>query len=147
MNRKIKLQIFSVGILFLMISCTTYTIPPESFKNQFTKTDNSQIKEVKANNPLLYKDFKYSSNDIEYLIVYDKNGKETKISNSALLEMRVTLLNGKRKYFYFDTIVLENDTLKGGKSRFITGLTNSIPFEQIVKIEVQEGGKNYYYKK
>lgn len=146
MNRTIKRQIFSIGMLFLMISCATFTIPPESFKDQFTKSDNSKMKEVKVNNPLLYKDFKYSSNDIKYLTVYDKKGKEMKISNSASLEMRVTLINGKRKYFYFDTVVLENDTLKGGKSRFMPGLTNSIPFDQIVKIEVQDGGKNYYYK-
>lgn len=145
-NQKIKLKIFSVGMLFLMVSCTTYTILPESFKDQFTKNDKSKMKEVVVNNPLLHKDFKYSSNDIEYLIVCDKKGKETKIRNSASLEMRVTLLNGKRKYFYFDTVVLENDTLKGGKSRFMPGLNNSLPFDQIVKIEVQEGGKNYYYK-
>jgi hypothetical protein len=139
-----KLRVLSVGILLLMLSCTIYTIPPESFKGQFTKNDKS--KEVIVNNPLLYKDFKYSSNNIEYLTVYDKKGKEMKIRNSASLEMRVTLLNGKRKYFYFDTVILENDTLKGGKSRFMPGLRNVIPYDQIVKIEVQEGGKNYYYK-
>lgn len=146
MNPKIKFKIFTIGVLFLMISCTTYTIPPENFKNQITRSDNSKMKEVQVNNPLLYKDFKYLSNDVKYLTVYDKKGQEKRIPNSASLEMRVTLLNGKRKYFYFDTVILQNDTLKGGKSRFMSSLTNSIPFDQIVKIEVQEGGKNYYYK-
>jgi hypothetical protein len=56
--------------------------------------------------------------------------------------MRVTLKNGKRKIFYFDTVILENDTLKGCKSR-ILGLFDQVPFDQITKIEVQDGGKKY----
>lgn len=141
-----KLKLIGFGIILLMISCKTYTITPESFKSQFTKTDINEMKEVKTNNPLFYKNFKYLSNDITYLNVIDKKGKLVFIQNSPSLEMRVTLLNGKRKYFYFDTVILENDTLKGGKSRFLPGLTNVIPFDHIVKIEIQEGGKNYYYK-
>ena len=46
----------------------------------------------------------------------------------------------------FDTIILENDTLKGSRSRFIPNLTRKIPFDSIAKIEVQEGGKNYNYQ-
>mgnify|MGYP000114134109 CR=1 FL=1 len=140
-----KLKLIGLGIIFLLISCKTYTITPQSFKSQFTKTDNNKMKEVETNNPLFYKNFKYLSNDIKYLNATDKKGNLVFVQNSPSLEMRVTLINGKKKYFYFDTVTLENDTLKGGKSRFMSGLKNIIPFDQIVKIELQEGGKNYYY--
>jgi hypothetical protein len=114
---KLKFALF--GIISLLFSCKTYTITPESFKSQFTKIDNNEMKEVKTNNPLYFKNFKYLSNNIMYLNVIDKKGNLVLIENSPSLEMRVTLVNGKRKYFYFDTIILENDILKGGKSRFM----------------------------
>jgi hypothetical protein len=60
--------------------------------------------------------------------------------------MRVTHSNGKKYHFYFDTVVLENDTLKGGRSRFVQGLTRAIPLDSIVKIEVQDGGKKFDYQ-
>ena len=142
-----RLHSFGFALLLLMISCKTYTISPESFKEQFVKSGQNKSKEVRTNNPLSSVfDFKYLANDIKYLNVYDKNGTIFFMQNSPSVEMRVTLKNGKRKYFYFDTVTLENDTLKGGKSRILSGLENKIPFNDIVKIEIQDGGKNYYYK-
>ena len=141
-----KSKIFTIGLLLIIISCKTYTIPTESFKNQFTKTENIQEKEVEINNPLLYGNLKYSANNIKTLNVIDKNGNKITIPNSPSLEMRITHKNGKKYLFYFDTIILENDTLKGRRSRFIPNLTRKIPFDSIAKIEVQEGGKNYNYQ-
>ena len=103
-------------------------------------------KEVEINNPLLYGNLKYSANNIKTLNVIDKNGNKITIPNSPSLEMRITHKNGKKYLFYFDTIILENDTLKGSRSRFIPNLTRKIPFDSIAKIEVQEGGKNYNYQ-
>jgi hypothetical protein len=141
-----KSKIFTIGLLLTIISCKTYTIPTDSFKNQFTKTENIQEKEVEINNPLLYGNLKYSANNIKTLNVIDKNGNKITIPNSPSLEMRITHKNGKKYLFYFDTIILENDTLKGSRSRFIPNLTRKIPFDSIAKIEVQEGGKNYNYQ-
>ena len=59
--------------------------------------------------------------------------------------MKITLKNRKKKYFYLDTVFLENDTIKGSKSR-ILALENAVPFSEIVKIEVQDGGKKYQYQ-
>ena len=44
-----KSKIFTIGLLLIIISCKTYTIPTESFKNQFTKTENIHEKEVEIN--------------------------------------------------------------------------------------------------
>lgn len=141
-----KLKLIGFGVILLMFSCKTYTVTPESFKTQFTQINDSVRKQVEINNPLFYSKIKYLSNNVKYLNVYDKKGNIFFMQNSPSLEMRVTLSNGKRKIVYFDTVSLENDTLRGGKSRFIPGLTSVIPFNQIIKIELQEGGKNYYYQ-
>jgi len=85
-----------------------------------------------------------TANSLKYLNVHDKEGKVAFLQNSPSIEMLVTLKNGKQKLFYLDTVTLENDTLKGIKSR-ILGLTNAVAFADIAKIEVQDGGKNYHY--
>ena len=141
-----KLKIFIIGLLLIVVSCKTYTISTESFKNQFAKTENIEKKEVEINNPLLYGNLKYVANNIKTLNIIDKNGKELTVPNSPSLEMRVTHKNGKKYHFYFDTVILENDTLKGSRSRFMPHLTRNIPFDSIVKIEVQEGGKDFKYQ-
>ncbi len=142
-----KFRIVIISLIVLVISCKTYTITPENFKSQLTRNKVNKSKEVTINNPLMFGNIKYLSNDIERLKVIDKKGNELTIPNSPALEMRVTHKNGKKFYFYFDTVFLENDTLKGGKSRFIPSLSNSIPFDSIIKIEIQDGGKNFNYQK
>lgn len=140
-----KIKLSFLALLTLVISCKTYTIAPENFKKQIIEGNSNDTKEVKINNPLsLYSNIQYQANSLKYLNVIDKNGSPSSLQNSPSVEMRVTLKNGKRKIFYLDTVILENDTLKGNKSRFL-GLNNQIPFDQIIKIEVQDGGKNYHY--
>jgi hypothetical protein len=104
------------------------------------------MKEVEINNPLAFHNIKYHSNNINQIIVLDKDGKKMYLKNSPSIEMRVTHVNGKKYHFYFDTVILENDTLKGGRSRFIQGLSREIPLDSIVKIEVQDGGKKFNYQ-
>ena len=143
-----KLKLIGIILLFALFSCKTYTITLESFKSQFANSSPKKTKEVEINNPVIlpYSTTKYLSNDIKYLNVKDKNGNLFFMPNSPSLEMRVTDKEGKKFHFYFDTVTIENDTLKGGRSRIMPGITRSIPFSNIVKIEVQEGGKNYHYQ-
>ncbi len=143
-----KLKLTGIVILLTLFSCKTYTITPESFKSQFANSSPKKTKEVEINNPVIlpYSTTKYLSNDIKYLNVKDKNGNLFFMPNSPSLEMRVTDKKGKKFHFYFDTVTLENDTLKGGRSRIMPSITRGIPFSDIVKIEVQEGGKNYQYQ-
>jgi len=140
---KIKILTILVGVL--MGSCKTYTISPESLKSQLLESGNIR-QEVEINNPLLYGNIRYKANAIGHLSISDRDGNRLLMPNSPALEMRITQKNGKRNIFYFDTVILENDSLKGSKSRFIPGLTGSIPFDSIVKIEIQDGGKDFHYK-
>ncbi|WP_405381934.1 hypothetical protein [Maribacter sp. LLG6340-A2] len=135
-----------IGALILMLSCKSYTIPTESFREQMRKTKTSTMKDVKVNNPLTFGDISYAANNINRILVEDKNGNETYLNNSGSIEMRVTHKNGKKYIMYFDTVILENDTLKGGRSRFIQSLQRQIPMDSIAKIEVQDGGKKFNYQ-
>ena len=129
-----------------LVSCTTYTIPVESFKSQMVGATEETMRPAEINNPLTYGSLTYPANNIDRLIVINKDGKRTYLTNSPSIEMRVTHVNGKRYKFYFDTVYLENDTLKAERSRFIAGLSRQIPLDSIVKIEVQDGGKKFKYQ-
>lgn len=129
-----------------LVSCTTYTIPVESFNSQMVDAAEENMRSAEINNPLTYGSLTYPANNIDRLIVINEDGKRTYLTNSPSIEMRVTHVNGKRYKFYFDTVYLENDTLKAERSRFIAGLSRQIPLDSIVKIEVQDGGKKFNYQ-
>ena len=139
-----KRKLVQLLLLLLVVSCKTYTISPENFKKQFVEDNANTLTNVRIDNPLsTLSDIKYQANSLKYLNVYDKNGELNYIRNSPSTEIRVTLINGSKKIFYLDTVVIENDTLKGSKSRLL-GISDKVPFNHIVKIEVQDGKKNYY---
>ncbi|MFK5879373.1 MAG: hypothetical protein QM478_07740 [Flavobacteriaceae bacterium] len=143
----IKTQsIFIFCITLMLISCKTYTVSPESFKKQMKNANSNNLKEVEINNPLGYNTIPYYSNNIGMIKVIDKDGNEKLLYNSPSIEMRVTLNNKKKYVFYFDTVILENDTLKGHQSRFIQSLTKEIPLDSIMKIEIQDGKKKFEYQ-
>ena len=144
---KIKI-ITLMGILSLLFSCKTYTISVDSFRKQVTKSNSEKLREVEINNPTLYtsSNIKYFANNIKSIIVIDKNGNEVKLENSPKLEMRITRLNGKKNILLFDTVIVENDTLKGARSRLMQNLRREIPLNDIKKIEIQDSGKVYKYQ-
>lgn len=133
--------------LIAFFSCKNYTIPVNSFKKQIVDANAKNLKNRKVNNPLLgfNNNIKYYSNNVNGLYVFDKSGSEYYLSNSPSIEMRVTLNNGKRRVFYFDTVFIENDMLKGSQSRFINK-TRGIHLDSIKKIELQDGGKKFKYQ-
>ncbi|MFM7853468.1 MAG: hypothetical protein ACKO96_16495 [Flammeovirgaceae bacterium] len=141
---KTKLSLFALVVL--TISCRTYTILPSDFKKQVIESNSDNQKNVAVSNPVMpFSKIEYKANGLNYLSVYDKSGSPSTIQNSPSVEMRVTLKNGKRKIFYLDTITIENDTLKGEKSRILR-IKDKVAFSEIVKIEVQDGGKKYRYQ-
>ena len=138
-------------VVFTMVSCKTYTITPQSFKEQFIGIDSTALKKTEMNSafPYVYGgvNVTYSSNNIKNIFVVNKKGEKEIIPNSPAIEMRVTLKNNRKYHFYFDTVILQNDTITGGRSRFMPKLVRKIPFDSIIKIEVQDGGKNMNYTK
>ncbi len=145
MHKTIQLTV-RLGILFLIISCKSYTIPLDSFKGQLKESNSSTMKDATINNPLSLGTISYSTNNVEGIIVKDKDGNSKYLKNSPSIEMRVTHKNGKKYHMYFDTVIIENGILKGARSRFIQGLNREIPLDSISKIEVQDGGKKFKYQ-
>lgn len=142
---KIK-TLFIFGIFSLLFSCKTYTIPVESFRKQMTEPGNEKLRDVEINNPTSYSNLKYQANSVKSIVVIDKNGNNIEIENSPKLEMRITRKNGKKDILLFDTVIVENDTLKGSKSRILQNLRREIPLTNIEKIEIQDSGKVYKYQ-
>jgi len=144
---KIKL-IALIGIVSLLFSCKTYTIPVDSFREQMTEPGSEKLREVEINNPVLYsyQNIKYEANSLKSIVVVDKKGNKVKLENSPKLEMRITRKNGKKNILLFDTVIVENDTLKGARSRLIQNLRREIPLSTIEKIEIQDSGKVYKYQ-
>ena len=58
----------------------------------------------------------------------------------------MTLKRRKNKRLLFDTVIVENDTLKGARSRLMQNLRREIPLSDIDKIEIQDSGKVYKYQ-
>jgi hypothetical protein len=128
-----------------LFSRTTYTITPKSFKEQFDGVNLDSFKVVKVRNPMNeYSPLVYKANQLKKIIVVDENTHRLILDNSPVLETRVTLKDGKRKTFYFDTLALENGFLIGEKSRLMP-IIGKVEFDAIEKIEIQNGGKRYKY--
>ncbi|PVX45824.1 hypothetical protein C8C85_1630 [Flavobacterium sp. 103] len=128
-----------------LFSRTTYTITPESFKEQFDGVNLESFREVKVRNPMNeYSPLVYKANQLKKIVVVDENTHRIILDNSPKLETRFTLKDGKRTTFYFDTIALENGFLIGQKSRMIP-IAGKVEFDRIQKIEIQNGGKQYKY--
>jgi len=144
---KIKLLIVFIASLSLF-SCKTYTIAVDSFRQQMIQTGSGELKEVEVQNPLpnTFSNIKYLANTLKFIKVVDKKGQVVELENSPKLEMRVTRKNGKKTVFMFDTVIVENDTIKGSRSRIIQSLTKEIPLSMVEKIQIQDSGKVYQYQ-
>jgi hypothetical protein len=124
----------------------SYTISPESFKEQFGKMMDLEWIEVKVKNPggiiSTYKTF-----PIDTIKCRNDEGKEIILKVKPSIEMRITHSNNKKTVFYFDKIRVENNIIYGHQSRLLSIVTKEIHFRDISKIEVQDGKKNFKYIK
>ena len=87
---------------------------------------------------------KYLANPIEYIQCVDKNNNPFELKNSPSIEIRFTRNNNKKTIFYFDYVYLQDSMIIGDMSRFFY-MKKSIPLNDVKKIEVQDGHKNFKY--
>lgn len=145
MNWKNLIIFVTVLGSLMLTSCKTYYIPTASLIDQFRNIDSSDYKTVWVAGPTI-DSYSYLANPIEKIKCTDRNNNPVKLINSPSIEMRVTQNNGKKTIFYFDRIYLDDSLLYGIRSRFIPAFDKTIPLENIVKIEVRDGRKNFKYK-
>ena len=144
MTSKVEFPVIISGLIFLTISCKTYYIPVDSFKQQFVSMDSSRFKEVTTSGPMGEK-VKYRTFAIDYIKCVDKKGNAVELRNSPSLEIRFTDTQNKKTIFYFDLIKVDTAYVSGVQSRFISAIKRKIPLNSIKKIEIQDGKKNYSY--
>jgi hypothetical protein len=146
MNMKNLISICFLGFLILN-SCASYIIPIDSLKSQFAGIDSTKLIEVKVVGPYGER-YDYFANPIKTIWCKDSNGSSLQLTNSPSIEVRVTYMyesKSKRAIFYFDRLNIVNNYLVGVQSRFISAIRKSIPLDKIVKIEIQDGRKNFHY--
>jgi hypothetical protein len=80
---------------------------------------------------------KITTNNIRTLEVIDKNGIKKTINVSIRTGIKITTNDGKSKTFYFDSMFIENNCVIGQNTHFFNWPIKPIPFENIIKIEVQ----------
>jgi hypothetical protein len=134
----------SIIILGLLLSsCTTYYIPLESFKQQFTKTDSTKLVNLSIQGPL-NEQYNYLANPVSEIECFDKNGKTFILKNSPSIEIRFTYVHrNKRTIFYCDRISVNRHSVTGVESRFMDFIKKTIPLDSITKIEIQDGRKGF----
>lgn len=132
------------GLMISLSSCKTYYISVDSFRQQFAGLDTSKLKIVITKDPWGHKSV-YKTYPVESVLCTDQNGNKFLLKNGPSIEIRFTENNGKKTVFYFDRILLVNDTVTGIRSRFIPSFDGSIPLKQVKAIEIQDGGKKYTY--
>ena len=93
----------------IMVSCKTYTITPDSLKNQFlgVNSESLELKDVRIAG--MYNK-KFYSNNLVTIFVKDKENKKIEMVNRPSIEIRVTTIDKIKHIMYFDTVYMENDT-------------------------------------
>jgi hypothetical protein len=129
----------------LLASCKTYQIPKELFAEQFHSFDSSDLKQVTITGAV---NASYLANPIERIQCRDKNGNAVELNTSPSIEIRFTHgTKNKKTIFYFDRVFLADTLVFGAPSRITASLIKSVPINEVTKIEVQDGRKNFNYKK
>lgn len=130
--------------LLVLASCKTYTLKPDDLVRQLR---DAQPKDVTVSHSVTpFASTTYKGNGVSQLECYDKKGQKHVLPISPAVETRIRLKKGGKRLYYFDTIALEDSTISGCNSR-ILHTRRTIPISEIKTVEVQNGGKDYSYKK
>jgi hypothetical protein len=128
---------FLIILLLFISSCTTYHISTQSLLNQLADTQ----KEKKLNMLFVFPFFfpgVVTGNTLRQVKVLDKNEKECVIPVTNHTGVRITKKDGKRKTFYFDTLIIRDSTITGKNDHFLGINIKPINLNNIEKIELQK---------
>ncbi|TDS64991.1 hypothetical protein [Myroides indicus] len=122
-----------ISLLSVCVSCATYEMSPVSLKNQL---ENSSMveKKISLNALPIFFNSSYNALQLDSLEVFDKKGNKIYLHNSPSIEICVIDFKGEKFTMYFDTVVIENDTLIGSRSQFMPNIKHRVPFNTLSKI-------------
>src|SRR5574338_72115 len=144
MTNSLLISTLQIGLVLFLTSCKTYYIPVDSFKQQLSGFDSSNMREVTTQGPSGDRET-YKAYPIDIIHAFDKSGNSVDIPNSPSIEVRITDMANKKSIFYFDLLQFDGENITGRQSRFITTIRKTIPISSIKTIEVQNGRKNFRY--
>lgn len=119
------MRIFSVFLLLIvsLAGFTQFHITKESLIEQFKGTGKREHIFVRGN-------------DLTIVLCFDKNERQTDVPVTNRTAIRIFLNDKSKKTFYFNTVVLTDSTIGGGKTHFFNDKIKPIRFSDISKIEI-----------
>lgn len=136
-----KLNTKILGLLIssslLLSSCATYHISTQSLIEQLADTQKEKKVTVLVVFPLFFPGV-VTGNSLREVKVLDKNEKECIIPVTNRTGVRVTKKDGKRKTFYFNTLIIQDSLITGKNDHFIGINIKPINLNNIEKIELQK---------
>lgn len=114
-----------------MSSCATFTVTKESLASQLEENQNiSKERNVSSLG------IEYFSNNLKKIKCTDKNGKEVWLFAGKNMNFKIIKTASNESFrMYFDTVIFQNDTLYGLKSR-ILGCKRKVSLKDVGKIEI-----------
>ena len=134
----------SIASILICCSCATYPVTKESLVAQLAAIDSTDLIPGTVRGPM-GEEHNYLANPLDIVEGLEKEGSKRKLIIRPSLEIRVTENSGNRTIFYFDRIIVSDNTLTGVRSRFLSAISKSIPLEGISKIEIHDGKKSFVY--
>lgn len=135
-SNKIILRLL-ISSSLLVSSCATYHITTQSLIEQLANTQKEKKVTLLVVFPLFFPGV-VTGNSLREVKVLDINGKECIIPVTNRTGVRVTKKDGKRKTFYFNTLIIHDSIITGKNDHFIGININPINLNNIEKIELQK---------
>jgi len=125
-------------IICLMISgCATYHITTQSLIEQLAGTQKEKKINIIVAFPVFFPGI-VTGNSLRHVTVLDKNEKEHVIPVTHHTGVRITSKDGKRKTFYFDTLLIQDSIITGKYEHFFGTNIKPVYLNNIEKIELQK---------
>jgi len=134
-NKKILGLLISSSLL--LSSCATYHMTTQSLIEQLADTQKEKKVTVLVAFPLFFPGV-VTGNSLREVKVLDKDEKECIIPVTNHTGVRVTKKDGKRKTFYFNTLIIQDSIITGKNDHFIGTNIKPINLNNIEKIELQK---------
>jgi hypothetical protein len=129
-------RIFLLGSVILS-GCATYHMSTESLVNQLANSQPETKVKIIVAPPLFFFPGIVSGNSLKKVTVLDKNEKPQTLTVTNRTSIRITKKDGKRKAFYFDTLLIKDSTITGKNDHFVGVPIKPINLNTIQKIELQ----------
>jgi hypothetical protein len=137
MKSNTKILGLLISSSLLLSSCATYHISTQSLIEQLADTQKEKKVTVLVVFPLFFPGV-VTGNSLREVKVLDKNEKECIIPVTNRTGVRVTKKDGKRKTFYFNTLIIQDSLITGKNDHFIGVNIKPINLNNIEKIELQK---------